>query len=389
MAPKKAQSKRTPSPASSYTSSSEDEPEAQVKPSQVASKTSGAALKAPQSTPHKRPQSSSSSEDDTEESSDDSDSTNQAKLDVKVPPQQEAAAPSDSDSESESESESESDEDTPHASVKPAMSKPTNDESASTSKKRRVSEVMPSPLSKDETNEAARKRFERLWSPEDELVILKSVLAFKRKYSHEPTSIAEADILYNETKKSFHADFSRPQFGTKLGNLRRKYSRLLKEDHLPKKKSANINAAFNIAKEIWGEPNEIEGTKHEGGNLDLEMNGALDNDGKSSKVIVPKSDFVDRLDKLAEKSKVDNAKGSISEEDNTKSLIIDFVADEFSLVAKDTLNKSFARLGPADCKTIFQIWNNLILREMEFQIDRLDAAKEIIKVLKGDRNMEG
>ena len=119
-----------------------------------------------------------------------------------------AKPPSSSDeeysgSETESESAAKPVEETPKSSrrAKSKAKRPAEDTAGKDAKKARKS-----PAAEPETAEKKSNMFQRLWSEEDEIVILEGMIEFKNKHNVDP--FANLDQYHEFLKKSLQTDFT-------------------------------------------------------------------------------------------------------------------------------------------------------------------------------------
>ncbi|XP_014505549.1 probable transcription factor At1g11510 [Vigna radiata var. radiata] len=123
----------------------------------------------------------------------------------------------------------------------------------------------PSPsVANDETEEDGKKSggqakvlFQRIWSEEDELSLLKGILEFILKTGQEPLYHWDVNAFPNFIKKSLHVEFSRHQLRAKIQRIKKKF-----ETYEEKKKkglarpwlmSPHDRALFALYKKIWVE----------------------------------------------------------------------------------------------------------------------------------------
>ncbi|XP_022717451.1 probable transcription factor At1g61730 [Durio zibethinus] len=226
----------------------------------------------------------SSSEEEEEEPK-----TQNAPLTQKAQPPKkpEAAAPSVAVDESdESDSESESESDTPSPNVKPITTK-SIEETSHVKKPRskplassvKVSSVKRANESEQEPKEAKRAKkktgeegtaavvveevkktgedakkqlFQRLFSEDDEIAVLKGMLDYSEKNGSDP--IADMNTFYDFVKKSIHTDVTKAQLMDKIRRLRKKFENNAKgkkgEDRTFSK--PHEQKAFELSKKIWG-----------------------------------------------------------------------------------------------------------------------------------------
>ncbi|GAB4831024.1 hypothetical protein Ancab_005039 [Ancistrocladus abbreviatus] len=96
-------------------------------------------------------------------------------------------------------------------------------------------------------DELKKQLFQRVWSEDDEIAVLKGMIEYSEKKGTDPMSDT-ADFA-DFVKKSLHVDLDKKQIVDKLRRLRKKY-----ENNLVKKKTLTPHEknAFELSKKIWG-----------------------------------------------------------------------------------------------------------------------------------------
>lgn len=272
--------------------------------------------------PDFKPNHSSSSEDEEEEEEEasgsedeqtscseseevsDSDSQEKRKQEPKKPviaPPQSAKRPQapDLSSSGTEESDSDTDSDSPpkkpllaDPTIKPISSKPmeredgTNAESKSAKKSGSKTSSTPSPaktgkrpppaaapaVEKDSkkakkstaTDEDSKKQlFQRLWSEDDEIVILKGMIDYKTEKNGE-NPVADMGAFHEFIKKSLHVDVSRAQLVDKVRRLKKKYVNNASREKNGKDRSfskSHEQKGYDLSKLIWGSNSHTSGTE--------------------------------------------------------------------------------------------------------------------------------
>lgn len=290
MAPKRQPSApKNPSPPPSSTSDSEDEfeeeEEEQNATTNISTPISSQSPKKPTSkkptsdlnqTPN--PKSSSEEEDDDEEelSEDSEDEKGKASKTQPKPTQIKTKGDEEEEESDESDSDSGSDSDLPPEKaklVKPISSKPM--EGTPKSKKETVAKpsaqkrsLAPESNDKDpkkqkkadlgEEEETGVKKqlFQRIWSPEDEVSMLKAMIECG------PVVSSDLTAFHDYVKESFHGDMSRRQVSEKIRRLKRKYKNLAEKPRKGGKEPTFSNGhdemVYHLSKKIWGSDAETE-----------------------------------------------------------------------------------------------------------------------------------
>ncbi|KAJ1396591.1 GLABROUS1 enhancer-binding protein family [Sesbania bispinosa] len=97
-----------------------------------------------------------------------------------------------------------------------------------------------------------RKQFQRLWSEEDEIAILKGIAEFTSKTGSDP--LKYADAFYDFMKKSLHADASSIQLKDKIRRLKKKFetnAKKGKNGEDPTFSKPHEKKTFELSKKVW------------------------------------------------------------------------------------------------------------------------------------------
>ncbi|KAK3008580.1 hypothetical protein RJ639_014579 [Escallonia herrerae] len=238
---------------------------------------------APNRKPKLRPERSSSEEEGSGSGSEseDNNASPQAKkpttTSTKKPdtPQKTPPAPSSSDEESGSDSGSDSDSPPenprePDPNIKPiatkpmeVLSKPTSPTPLAGSKRPAESEPKGTHSTKKKVEavgsgsaampEDPKKLFQRLWSEDDEIAMLKGMIEYTAKKGADP--VVDMNVFYDFIKKSLHFDCSKTQLADKVRRLKNKYVNNARKEKKKKGRTfskAHEQKAYEISKDIWG-----------------------------------------------------------------------------------------------------------------------------------------
>ncbi|GLT75505.1 hypothetical protein SLA2020_472240 [Shorea laevis] len=173
--------------------------------------------------------------------------------------------------------ESETDSDSAVPNVKPIATKPIMDENtkskqsaakpaASATKSTAKRPAEPKPVQKEtkrtkkdsengeeegkKTGDDVKKHFQRVWSEEEEIVILKGMIEFSAKKGTDPTS--DMNAFHEFIKDSLQHDCTRGKLLDKIRRLKKKYVNYVgkgKEDGFTK---PHEEEAYKLSKMIWG-----------------------------------------------------------------------------------------------------------------------------------------
>ncbi|KAK7339453.1 hypothetical protein VNO77_20121 [Canavalia gladiata] len=124
------------------------------------------------------------------------------------------------------------------------------------------------------SGEQSKKLFQRLWSEEDELAILKGMVDFTSKTGQDPYKYATS--FHDFMKKSLHVEASSNQLKEKIRRLKKKFETNTekgKNDESPRFSKLHDQMAFELSKKVWGTKRDgegasagVESSKKEGSN---------------------------------------------------------------------------------------------------------------------------
>ncbi|KAL8154849.1 putative transcription factor At5g28040 [Apium graveolens] len=129
--------------------------------------------------------------------------------------------------------------------------------------------------------EESRKLFQRLWTDEDEIELLKGFLDYNlhRGSLHSHNSHHDTSAFYDLIKTKLQLDFNKNQLVEKLRRLKKKYRNVLSKISSGKEyvfKTSHDQVTFDISKKIWGnvggvsrELDDDEGNGNLGHNLNV------------------------------------------------------------------------------------------------------------------------
>ncbi|CAN4122320.1 unnamed protein product [Withania somnifera] len=120
------------------------------------------------------------------------------------------------------------------------------------SKKKQVKEIE-TPVSKTPTEDVKRQLFQRLWSEDDEIAILKGMIEYRSKKKADP--VADLSAFHEFIKKSLHVDVAKTQLQDKIRRLKKKYENNAGKEKKGKERSftkPHEQKAYELSKKIWG-----------------------------------------------------------------------------------------------------------------------------------------
>ncbi|KAL2523974.1 DNA-binding storekeeper protein-related transcriptional regulator [Abeliophyllum distichum] len=202
------------------------------------------------------------------------------------------------------ESESDSESDQPDPTVKPLASRPMDDPNETATRKLKFKPIASGPTSptksvaakrpaiekgsdtKSDTKDSKRPKkkpelnaknsekklnddskkqlFQRLWSEEDEIVVLKGMIDYlaKKKTDH----VADLNAFHDFIRKNLHVDVTRAQLQDKIRRLKKKYENNQGKDKKGKERTftkSHDQKVYELSRKIWGSENgvDVEGEK--------------------------------------------------------------------------------------------------------------------------------
>ncbi|KAL3519569.1 hypothetical protein ACH5RR_017718 [Cinchona calisaya] len=114
---------------------------------------------------------------------------------------------------------------------------------------------------KGNSNDDSRKLFQRLWSEDDEIAILKGMLDYSAKKKADPVTDLNAFLEF--IKKNLHLDFSRTQLQDKIRRLKKKYEKNAEKEKKDNKERTftkpHEQKAYDLSKKVWGSEKNVGG----------------------------------------------------------------------------------------------------------------------------------
>lgn len=238
----------------------------------------------------------------------------------------------------------------------------------------RDEEDEPGTAAEDETKKTGEdsktKMFQRLWSEDDEIVILKGIVDYTAKTGKDPS--ADMNAFHDFIKKSLHVNVSRSQLVDKVRRLKKKY-----ENNAGKGKKFNPTKphdqkAFDLSKKIWGDE------KPGGGAEQPKSNGKAKSSqkGNSKSLALLKAELLSspEASKGVEKMDIDRNTG-VSE-------MISFDKN-FGLVGlpEHVLKQGFDLIAESKRAELEEKWKKLHLAELELYAKRTQLISDQAKLI--------
>ncbi|KAI4299240.1 hypothetical protein L6164_032717 [Bauhinia variegata] len=218
----------------------------------------------------------------------------------------------------------------------------------------------------------SKKLFQRLWSEDDEIAILKGMVEYSAKNGADPHK--DPNAFHDFIKESLHVDVSKVQLMDKIRRLKKKYENNAGKKNGEDRKfsKAHDKKAFELSKKIWG----TEGTS--GVAEQVKSNGKArkdKKDGSRSRTLAsPKAELLPSPNsKEALKMDIDQSSGSIL----SLSEMIPFHKNlGMSLMNKDVMKKGWELIGASKREELENRWKKLKDAELEIYVKRIEIIKE-------------
>ncbi|XP_042485964.1 STOREKEEPER protein-like [Macadamia integrifolia] len=215
-----------------------------------------------------------------------------------------------------------------------------------------------------------KQMFQRVWTEDDELAILKGMLDYYSKKGTVPS--ADMNVFHEYIKKSFHVEFSRNQLADKIRRLRKKYQNNVGRGKNPIFSKPHEQKAFELSKKIWGDSaaNDIVSDQ-------TVCNGNLGNTSRKPKKVVGSLLSKAILLGLAEEEIDWSLYPHLAESFQTKK--------EAWMMYMPNLEDSFVEqgaclLGSAKLKELEHNWRNLRMAELDLLCKRMELMREQVKL---------
>ncbi|CAI9760281.1 unnamed protein product [Fraxinus pennsylvanica] len=140
------------------------------------------------------------------------------------------------------------------AAKRPAMEKGSDAKDSKRPKKK--PEINAENSEKKSNDDSKKQLFQRLWSEDDEIVVLKGMLDYieKKKTDH----VADLNAFHDFIRKNLHVDVTRAQLQAKIRRLKKKYVNNKSKEKTGKERTftkSHEQKAYELSKKIWGNVN--------------------------------------------------------------------------------------------------------------------------------------
>ncbi|PSS10336.1 Transcription factor [Actinidia chinensis var. chinensis] len=221
-------------------------------------------------------------------------------------------------------------------------------------------------MAKKTGDNAKKQLFQRLWSEDDEIVILNGMAKYAAEKGADP--VADMNGYHDFIKKSLHVDVSKTQLSDKVRRLRKKYENKTgkgKNGEDPSFSKPHEQKAYELSKKIWG--NEANGVGVDSPNS--KVNGkSRKNQSQKTTMASPKVDGLEVLDKAKEGEKMDVASNLGS---------VGFNRSIVGLGLEEEIIKDGLEMIRGAKKLELKVkWEQLRVEEVELYLKRLDLIRE-------------
>lgn len=231
-----------------------------------------------------------------------------------------------------------------------------------------------------------KQMFQRLWSEDDEIAILKGMIEYTSKKGVDPWN--DMNLFHDFIKKSLHVDVSKTQLQDKVRRLKKKYetnaSKAKKGEDRPFSKPHD-KKSFELSKKIWGGGEANNGGGGAGGAEQSKSNG------KPSRIQKPNKRFAP-----PEKEKMVVAlRSPVPKEDGAKKKVEENSSSQYKFLkrsigfGKNTggtgwdggiLQQGLELIGDSKKTELDEEWRKLEIAEGELYLKRLELLKQQTKL---------
>ncbi|KAJ0686553.1 putative transcription factor GeBP family [Helianthus annuus] len=290
----------------------------------------------------------------------------------------------------ESGSESDTDSDLPpkmsivaNPNVKPVSSKPIESKSVKKAGSKTVTTPSPARSKSAVAPLKNEKLFQRLWSEDDEIVVLEGMIGYKKENGEDP--IADMGAFHEYIKKSLHVDVSRSQLVDKVRRLKKKYVNNASREKDGKDRSfskSHEQKAYELSKIIWGGNSNGNGNSNNNNNSNvgveskkkknpIQKNGKLKGNAASAGTSASLLESNGADDKDKDKVMMD------VEKNVDVSRFVSYVGMNVSPIVSEEIVKAGLELVEGSKRVELEAkWMKLKEEELELYVKRMELLKE-------------
>ncbi|XP_050367965.1 STOREKEEPER protein-like [Argentina anserina] len=234
------------------------------------------------------------------------------------------------------------------------------------------------------------KLFQRLWSDEDEIIILGGMNEYTTKKGVDP--YADMSAFHEFIKRSLKVEVSKTQLQDKIRRMRKKFENNVRKKHRPTKD--HDSKTFELSKKVWGGGDDLAGQvtiASFGKGEQLKSNGkakAKSNQKGNSKALA--SLKAELLSSSPEPSKEAGKSAAFLKPcGSASSEVVGFDKGFKELGLSETIvQQGLELIGGSKCAELKDKWSKLHVAELEVFVKRTelmrDQAKLILDAFKSD-----
>ncbi|KAM7500900.1 hypothetical protein LguiA_025314 [Lonicera macranthoides] len=217
-----------------------------------------------------------------------------------------------------------------------------------------------------------KQLFQRLWSEDDEIVILNGMIDYRAKKGADP--VADMNAFHEFIKKSLHIDVSKTQLSDKVRRLKKKYENNAGKEKKGKDRTfakPHEQKAYELSKKIWG---------REGNNLSVNGTEKKNQSQKAIKAAV--SPKVERFSSPDVKKEVANVQKDVPKmdvENNVappQSFQMSTSTVEAPLGVERIIRDRLMLIEGSKKMELDEKWKRLHLEEVELYLRRVELIRE-------------
>lgn len=235
-----------------------------------------------------------------------------------------------------------------------------------------------------------KKLFQRLWSEDDEIEILKGMLEYAAKRGTDPTTDAAA--FHEFVKKSLHVDVSKTQVVDKIRRLKKKYmnnAERAKKGKDPTFSKPHEQKGFELSKKIWGnteDPNEVEPVVEAAKSNGKSPKKKSNQKGNTSRSLKEELLVASPVAKnVAEKMEIDGNQGSGPGSGSWRCLK-GMVRFDKSLgmvgLEESVIKRGLDLIGEDKIADLEERWREVELAELEFFVKRSELVRDQARLIR-------
>ncbi|KAJ9136285.1 hypothetical protein P3X46_033377 [Hevea brasiliensis] len=225
-----------------------------------------------------------------------------------------------------------------------------------------------------------KQLFQRLWSEDDEIAVLKGIIDFSEKKGVDPAK--DMSSFYDFIKKSLHFDVSLNQLKDKVSRLKKKFENHVSKGKMGEDKTfskAHDQKSFDLSKKIWGSEATIRG----GVDLVVKSNGKAKKSGSNNQrgksVTAMKAELDADVEKETEK--VDKMEVEMDSHSVLKHIVRFDKSVSVAGMEEYVVKRGLDMLEGAKKAEMEEKWRKLHVGELELFLKRNELIREQAKLM--------